>query len=139
MSGMAVRPPRPENTHPLTNTNINNYQYQGDNRSSYEEEATDPITPTLHNPSQSYADHTKESASSVAEKIAEAMQPGDNKSTTRLLSDTPTGMRAGEWDASVGGGDRRRDREKEEEGTGVLQAAQEAVAKALGGGSRGTS
>ncbi|GFF36497.1 hypothetical protein IFM61606_06874 [Aspergillus udagawae] len=108
----------------------------GDNRSSYEEEATDPITPTLHNPSQSYADHTKESASSVAEKIAEAMQPGDNKSTTRLLSDTPTGMRAGEWDASVGGGDRRRDREKEEEGTGVLQAAQEAVAKALGGGSR---
>jgi hypothetical protein len=46
-------------------------------------------------------------------------------------------MRAGEWDASVGGGDRRRDREKEEEGTGVLQAAQEAVAKALGGGSRG--
>ncbi|PKX96150.1 uncharacterized protein P174DRAFT_440744, partial [Aspergillus novofumigatus IBT 16806] len=40
------------------------------------EEATDPITPTLHNPSQSYADHTKESGSSVAEKIAEAMQPG---------------------------------------------------------------
>ncbi|GFF67894.1 hypothetical protein IFM62136_07098 [Aspergillus lentulus] len=101
------------------------------------EEATDPITPTLHNPSQSYADHTRESGSSVAEKIAEAMQPGDNKSTTRLLSDTPTGMRAGEWEASVeGGGDRRRDREKEEEGKGVLQAAQEAVAKALGGGSR---
>jgi hypothetical protein len=40
------------------------------------EEATDPITPTVHNPSQSYADHTKESGSSVAEKIAEAMQPG---------------------------------------------------------------
>jgi hypothetical protein len=65
------------------------------------------------------------------------MQPGDNKSTTRLLSDTPTGMRAGEWEASVEGGDRRRDREKEEEGKGVLQAAQEAVARALGGGSRG--
>ncbi|KAF4255169.1 hypothetical protein CNMCM8057_004803 [Aspergillus fumigatus] len=48
----------------------------GDNHSSYEEEATDPVTRTLHNPSQSYADHTKESGSSVAEKIAEAMQPG---------------------------------------------------------------
>lgn len=109
----------------------------GDNHSSYEEEATDPVTRTLHNPSQSYADHTKESGSSVAEKIAEAMQPGDNKTTTRLLSDTPTGMRAGEWEASIGDGGGRRDREKEEEGKGTLQAAQEAVARALGGGSRG--
>jgi hypothetical protein len=50
------------------------------------EESTDPITPTLHNPSQSYADHTKESASSVAEKIAEAMQPGVYSPYPRVLS-----------------------------------------------------
>jgi hypothetical protein len=68
------------------------------------------------------------------------MHAGDNKSTTRLLSDTPTGMRAGEWEDSFEGDTSgRRGREKEEEGKGMLQAAQEAVAKALGGGSRGMS
>lgn len=46
-------------------------------------------------------------------------------------------MRAGEWEASIGDGGGRRDREKEEEGKGTLQVAQEAVARALGGGSRG--
>ncbi|KAF7183909.1 hypothetical protein CNMCM7691_004331 [Aspergillus felis] len=70
----------------------------GDNRSSYEEEATDPITPTLHNPSQSYADHTQESASSVAEKIAEAMQPG-------LYSSIP-GFAAGSVELTLTGGRR---------------------------------
>lgn len=53
---------------------------------------------------------------------------GDTKTTTRRMSDTPTSMR-----------DRFKesDREAGEKGKSMLDSAQEIVAKALGGGSRG--
>ncbi|KAL2007506.1 hypothetical protein VTN00DRAFT_8944 [Thermoascus crustaceus] len=88
---------------------------------SYAQEASDKITPTVHN--QSAVERAKEKAGGMAERVKGALQPGDSKSTTRRLSDTPaeTNPQAAE----------------QQGGKGMLQQAQETVAKALGGGSRG--
>ncbi|KAJ9288975.1 hypothetical protein DTO021C3_3500 [Paecilomyces variotii] len=91
------------------------------------QQATDPITPTIHNDDDTYSPYNKarQSASSMREKIAEAFQPGDNKATTRRLSDVPSG-------ANV----QQQNEEGQQEGgnTSVLQSVQETVSKALGGG-----
>ncbi|KAJ5571518.1 transcriptional regulator family: GATA type zinc finger [Penicillium sp. DV-2018c] len=75
-----------------------------------------------------------ESASSVRERLAEQFQPGDTKTTTHRMSDTPGNV----WEFGQGGvrdePDYRLQRNKS-----LVQSAQETVAKALGGGSRGSS
>lgn len=52
------------------------------------------------------------------------MRIGDTKTTTRRLSDTPAQTNP-------------QATEQQQDGKGMLQQAQETVAKALGGGSRG--
>lgn len=65
---------------------------------------------------------------------------GDTTSTTRRLSDAPAtsrtgGMGVGDTGAGEAWNDARA--EGQERNKGMLQSAQEMVAKALGGGSRG--
>ena len=70
---------------------------------------------------------------------------GDTKATTRRLSDTPSNTQANlDWVPIPHGGiedqEAVRRQEQEQQGWGgksILQRAQETVAKALGGGSRG--
>ncbi|CAP99735.1 hypothetical protein PCH_Pc22g24470 [Penicillium rubens Wisconsin 54-1255] len=73
-----------------------------------------------------------ESASNARETIAEKFQPGDTKATSRRTSDTPDNI----WQFGQGGPREERDYGLEREKS-LLQSAQETVAKALGGGSRG--
>ncbi|EAW08914.1 uncharacterized protein ACLA_098560 [Aspergillus clavatus NRRL 1] len=106
MSAMAVCPPSlplslfrtpaptPNKIDPILTSS-----HQGDNRSSYPEEASDPITPTLHNPS--FIDHTKESASSVADQIAAAMQPGLSDGRGYLVDEAAV-IGCAAWDAGAG-------------------------------------
>ncbi|KAJ6027910.1 hypothetical protein N7499_001369 [Penicillium canescens] len=78
------------------------------------------------------AGHVHESASHAREKIANQLQPGDTMATSRRMSDIPDSV----WQL-------REDNVREVPDLGVekskplLQYAQETVAKALGGGSRG--
>ncbi|OJJ80159.1 uncharacterized protein ASPGLDRAFT_878368 [Aspergillus glaucus CBS 516.65] len=108
----------------------------GDNQSP--EEASDPITPTMQ--PESMASKARQSASSVAERIAAPLQPGDTTPTTRRMSDTPSTSRAHGEGSGVDVGEGWSDvQAQKQEDKGMLQSAQEMVAKALGGGSRGSS
>ncbi|KUM56880.1 hypothetical protein ACN42_g10318 [Penicillium freii] len=78
------------------------------------------------------AGRVHESASHVREKIAEQLQPGDMKATSRRSSDTPDNI----WQFGQGGAREERDYGLERDRP-LLQSAQETVAKALGGGNRG--
>ncbi|BDD61604.1 hypothetical protein MPDQ_004575 [Monascus purpureus] len=106
------------------------------------EESSDPINPTNQVP-----DRSAETASSLTESIHQSLQPGDTKATTRRLSDTPSNTQASrDWipvpHGGVGDQDKLRRQEQEREeysGKSMLQRAQETVAKALGGGSRGAT
>ncbi|XHF96493.1 hypothetical protein AWENTII_000127 [Aspergillus wentii] len=90
-------------------------------------EEADPVPTTIE--TESLTNKSDESASSIAERVSAPMQPGDTKTPARRLSDVPGGMRAGAWESE----------EDEQRGKGMLQAAQESVARALDGGSRGAS
>ncbi|CAI7665579.1 unnamed protein product [Penicillium crustosum] len=81
---------------------------------------TDRVTGRVH-----------ESASHAREKIAEQLQPGDMKATSRRSSDTPDNI----WQFGQGGAREERDYGLERDKS-LLQSAQETVAKALGGGNR---
>ncbi|KAJ5207541.1 Armadillo-like helical [Penicillium cf. griseofulvum] len=72
-----------------------------------------------------------ESASRAREQIAEHLQPGDTKATSRRLSDTADNI----WEFGQGGPREERDYGLERDKP-LLQSAQETVSKALGGGSR---
>ncbi|KAJ5305676.1 hypothetical protein PENANT_c041G00826 [Penicillium antarcticum] len=97
------------------------------------DEAPEHLT-TKANTTDTAAGRVDKSASYAREKIAYQLQPGDTKATSRHISDTPDSI----WQF-------REDnaREVPDHGVGVeknqtmLQSAQETVAKALGGGSRG--
>ncbi|CAI7649559.1 unnamed protein product [Penicillium glandicola] len=82
---------------------------------------TDTVTGRVH-----------ESASHAREKITEQLQPGDTKATSRRMSDTPDNI----WQFGQDGSREERDYGLERDKS-LLQSAQETVAKALGGGSRG--
>lgn len=66
------------------------------------------------------------------------MQTGDTTPTTRRISDTLTTSRAHGEGSGVDVGEGWSDvQAQKQEDKGMLQSAQEMVAKALGGGSRG--
>ncbi|KAJ5092639.1 hypothetical protein NUU61_007509 [Penicillium alfredii] len=98
------------------------------------DEASSPIDTNVSNP-DTLAGRGRESASNTREKIANRFQLGDNKATTRRLSDTPESMRRQFREFSP----RESAKESAEKGKSMWQSAQETVAKALGGGSRGSS
>ncbi|KAL2001040.1 hypothetical protein VTN02DRAFT_2316 [Thermoascus thermophilus] len=93
-------------------------------------EASDKITPTVHN--QSAVERAKEKAGGVAQRVRGALQPGDTKTTTRRLSDTPAETNPSATEQGQQG-------QQGQGGKGMLQQAQETVGKALGGTSRGSS
>ncbi|KAJ5367919.1 uncharacterized protein N7496_007679 [Penicillium cataractarum] len=93
------------------------------------DKASEPIIVDVSKP-DNYTIRAKESASNARQKIAETFEPGDTKTTTRRMSDTPTSMRDQFTKSSE---------ESAEEGKSMLDSAHEMVAKALGGGSRGSS
>ncbi|OQE84154.1 hypothetical protein PENNAL_c0027G06637 [Penicillium nalgiovense] len=93
--------------------------------------ASEPFT-TKTNTTDRVTGRVHESASNAREKIAEKFQPGDTKTTSRRASDTPDNI----WQFGQGGPREERDYGLEREKS-LLQSAQETVAKALGGGSRG--
>ncbi|KAJ5895735.1 uncharacterized protein N7473_005134 [Penicillium subrubescens] len=88
---------------------------------------SEPIIVDVSKP-DNYTSRAKESASSAHQRISEYFEPGDKKTTTRRMSDTPTSMRD-QFKEST--------RESAEKGKSMLDSAHETVAKALGGSSRG--
>lgn len=105
---------------------------------------------------ESMASKARQSASSVAERIAAPLQPGtpplssnqntkrdadktgDTTPTTRRMSDTPSTSRVHGKGSGVDVGEGWSDvQAQRQEDKGMMQSAQEMVAKALGGGSRG--
>ncbi|KAJ5171017.1 Armadillo-like helical [Penicillium coprophilum] len=97
------------------------------------DEASKPFT-TKTNTTDSVVGRVHESASHAREKIAQQLQPGDTNATTRRMSDTPGNDSI--WQFGQGGSREERDYGLERDKS-MLQSAQETVAKALGGGSRG--
>ncbi|RJE21554.1 hypothetical protein PHISCL_06099, partial [Aspergillus sclerotialis] len=91
------------------------------------EEASDPITPNIA--PNTYYDRAKESASSVAEKLMAPIQPGETKTTTRRLSDIPSGRGRSDWTPA----EEEQNKKKEQS---MLESTGETVARALGGTSR---
>ncbi|KAJ5179997.1 hypothetical protein N7492_003207 [Penicillium capsulatum] len=88
------------------------------------DEASEPIDTSISRP-DTFAARAQDSASKARERIANQFEPGETKSTTRRLSDTPGSMR--NQSGSNEAGERKS----------VLEATHELVAKALGSGSRG--
>ncbi|KAF9240293.1 transcriptional regulator family: GATA type zinc finger [Penicillium roqueforti] len=105
----------------------------GKGNMSNTDEASEPFT-TKTNTTDRVTGRVHESASHAREKIAEQLQPGDTKATSRRSSDTPDNI----WQFGQGGPREERDYGLERNKS-ILQSAQETVAKALGGGSRGAS
>ncbi|KAJ5705526.1 Armadillo-like helical [Penicillium solitum] len=97
------------------------------------DEASEQFT-TKTNTTDRVTGRVHESASHAREKIAEQLQPGDMKATSRRSSDTPDNI----WQFGQGGTREERDYGLERDKS-LLQSAQETVAKALGGGNRGGS
>ncbi|CAL5869118.1 uncharacterized protein PFLUO_LOCUS3346 [Penicillium psychrofluorescens] len=98
------------------------------------DEGSDQFAPNVRGP-DTYAGRVRESASKAREKIANRFQPGDTKSTSRRLSDTPSNVRQQFREFSP----KESAKESAQKSKSTLQNAQETVAKALGGGSRGAS
>ncbi|OOQ82009.1 hypothetical protein PEBR_40768 [Penicillium brasilianum] len=90
-------------------------------------EVSEPALVDVSKP-DNYTNRANESASSARQDIAEIFEPGDTKTTTRRLLDTPTGVR----DQFTESGE-----ESSEKGKSMLDSGREIVARALGGGSRG--
>ncbi|KAJ6003224.1 hypothetical protein N7451_005771 [Penicillium sp. IBT 35674x] len=91
--------------------------------------ATEPLDTSM-NRSDTYAARANQTASSMQETIARHFEPGDTRSATHRLSDTPDSARSLfqnelDEDKEPGGG------------KSFMGNVQEYVAKALGGGSRG--
>ncbi|QQK44326.1 Pre-rRNA-processing protein ipi1 [Penicillium digitatum] len=97
------------------------------------DEASEPFT-TKTNTTDRVSGRVHESASHAREKISEQLQPGDMKATSRRSSDTPDNI----WQFGQGGAREERDYGLERDKS-ILQSVQEKVAKALGGGNRGSS
>ncbi|OJJ43151.1 hypothetical protein ASPZODRAFT_19842 [Penicilliopsis zonata CBS 506.65] len=98
---------------------------QGDDNLNAPQKISDPAGSIEYN-------RSKESGSSVAERVSAALQPGDTKSTTRRLSDSPPGSRVKDWK------EEKTEEEERRRKKSMMQSAQETVAKALGGGAKGS-